>query len=142
WVATAREAAKQSRRARLPRVAAPATTDDVVARIGAASVALVLDGAARSRLATVPLPDAGEVLLVVGPEGGLTPAELAAFEGAGAVPVRLGSTVLRTSTAGRRPWRCSAPASGAGSPWHPGCPWRPARTRRGDPGTGRPVAAP
>ncbi|HEY8451091.1 MAG: 16S rRNA (uracil(1498)-N(3))-methyltransferase [Micromonosporaceae bacterium] len=100
WVATAREAAKQSRRSRLPRVAAPASTDDVVARIRDATVALVLDGSAESRLTTVPLPDAGEVLLVVGPEGGLTPAELAAFEGAGAVPVRLGSTVLRTSTAG------------------------------------------
>ena len=48
----------------------------------------------------VELPATGEIVLVVGPEGGITPDELAAFETAGAQAVRLGSTVLRTSTAG------------------------------------------
>ncbi|NUS40912.1 MAG: RsmE family RNA methyltransferase, partial [Terrabacter sp.] len=42
----------------------------------------------------------GEILHVVGPEGGVSGDELAAFEAAGAVPVRLGREVLRTSTAG------------------------------------------
>ena len=51
-------------------------------------------------LSTVELPAAGEIVLVVGPEGGITPDELAAFEAAGAQAVRLGSSVLRTSTAG------------------------------------------
>ncbi len=37
---------------------------------------------------------------MVGPEGGVAPEEIAAFAAAGAVPVRLGDTVLRTSTAG------------------------------------------
>ena len=45
-------------------------------------------------------PRAGELVLVVGPEGGIAPEELAAFTAAGATPVRLGSEVLRTSTAG------------------------------------------
>jgi 16S rRNA (uracil1498-N3)-methyltransferase len=48
----------------------------------------------------VELPDRGSVLVVVGPEGGVEPAELAAFTAAGAVAVRLGDSVLRTSTAG------------------------------------------
>ena len=47
-----------------------------------------------------PLPDCGEIVLVVGPEGGIAPEELAAFAAAGALPVRLGNEVLRTSTAG------------------------------------------
>ena len=48
----------------------------------------------------VDLPATGDILLVVGPEGGIAPAELDAFQQVGAVPVRLGSEVLRTSTAG------------------------------------------
>jgi 16S rRNA (uracil1498-N3)-methyltransferase len=39
-------------------------------------------------------------VLVIGPEGGVSPEELEAFTAAGAQPVRLGPTVLRTSTAG------------------------------------------
>lgn len=100
WVLTAREAAKQARRARLPDVAAPATTDDVAARAGAASATFVLVRHASERLSTAALPAAGEIVLVVGPEGGVAPAEQSALEAAGAVPVRLGATVLRTSTAG------------------------------------------
>ena len=46
------------------------------------------------------LPDAGAVVLIVGPEGGLTEEELTVFHAAGAVSVRLGPQVLRTSTAG------------------------------------------
>lgn len=100
WRSTAREAAKQSRRAYVPEVAAAATTRQVAARIGTAAGALVLHEAAGPPLASVPLPVAGDLVLVVGPEGGLDEAELAAFGGAGAVSVRLGEPVLRTSTAG------------------------------------------
>jgi 16S rRNA (uracil1498-N3)-methyltransferase len=98
WVATAREAAKQSHRPWLPDVDALASTVDVVSRFGAS--ALVLDASAVERLSTVDLSASGDVVIVVGPEGGIAPDELAAFVGAGAVPVRLGDTVLRTSTAG------------------------------------------
>jgi 16S rRNA (uracil1498-N3)-methyltransferase len=60
----------------------------------------VLHEASTTPLSTVDLPTAGEIVLVVGPEGGIAPEELAAFEQAGSRAVRLGSTVLRTSTAG------------------------------------------
>jgi 16S rRNA (uracil1498-N3)-methyltransferase len=48
----------------------------------------------------VPLPADGDVIVVVGPEGGIADDELATFAAAGAVSVRMGAPVLRTSTAG------------------------------------------
>ncbi|MGX4652697.1 16S rRNA (uracil(1498)-N(3))-methyltransferase [Micromonospora sp. SCSIO 07396] len=102
WVTTAREAAKQARRAWLPVVAGSPdeSTATVARRIAGAGTAFVLHEEAEERLTTVDLPSAGEIVLVVGPEGGIAPAELATFTDAGARPVRLGPSVLRTSTAG------------------------------------------
>jgi 16S rRNA (uracil1498-N3)-methyltransferase len=100
WVDTAREAAKQSRRSWFPEVVAQESTVAVAARIQVSAGALVLHEEARLPLTTVELPGAGEIVLVIGPEGGVTPEELAVFEAAGARAVRLGPTVLRTSTAG------------------------------------------
>ncbi|TYL51797.1 16S rRNA (uracil(1498)-N(3))-methyltransferase [Nocardioides sp. BGMRC 2183] len=100
WSATAREAAKQSRRAWHPEVAPLASTTQVADLVRAADVALVLHEDATGSLPQVDLPAQGSVLLVVGPEGGLTPEELSVFTGAGAHAVRLGAEVLRTSTAG------------------------------------------
>jgi 16S rRNA (uracil1498-N3)-methyltransferase len=99
WRRTAREAAKQSRRGRMPVVAELASTKGVVARL-AAGTGLVLHEDATRPLAEVELPGAGDVYVVVGPEGGISDDELAAFAAAGAVPMRLGEPVLRTSTAG------------------------------------------
>jgi 16S rRNA (uracil1498-N3)-methyltransferase len=99
WRATAREAGKQSRRARLPVVSGLATTAQVAARL-AGTTALVLHESAAEPLASVPLPDDGEVVLVVGPEGGISDRELDLLTAAGGRPVRLGPSVLRTSTAG------------------------------------------
>jgi 16S rRNA (uracil1498-N3)-methyltransferase len=95
WRSTAREAAKQARRAWHPTVAPLAGTARLAGRAH-----LVLHEEAVQPLSTVPLPAGDEVVLVVGPEGGIAPEELATFEKAGAVPVRLGGSVLRTSTAG------------------------------------------
>jgi 16S rRNA (uracil1498-N3)-methyltransferase len=100
WRATVREAVKQSRRAWLPAVAEPARTADVARLLGSAAAAFVLHEEAAVPLSAVPLPASGEIALVVGPEGGVDPAEVAEFEAAGAVPVRMGDAVLRTSTAG------------------------------------------
>lgn len=102
WVATAREAAKQARRAWLPTIAGgpDESTAAVADRLSRAAVGLVLHEEARTPLSAVELPTSGEVVLVVGPEGGIAPAELDAFQRAGGVAVRLGDNVLRTSTAG------------------------------------------
>jgi 16S rRNA (uracil1498-N3)-methyltransferase len=100
WRTTAREAAKQSRRAWFPEVPGLASTADVVERLRTAALAVVLHESATEALATVDVPSAGDVVLVVGPEGGLSDAEVAAFGDVGAVAYRLGPTVLRTSTAG------------------------------------------
>jgi 16S rRNA (uracil1498-N3)-methyltransferase len=100
WVDTAREASKQARRSWLPAVQGAATTRAVAAHIGPAAQSFVLHEEATVPLTTVELADTGDIVLIVGPEGGVAPEELAAFEQAGAVAVRLGSNVLRTSTAG------------------------------------------
>ncbi len=95
WRATVREAAKQARRPWIPQVSAPLPTARLAGR-----ATLVLDSAASVPLSAAPLPERGEIVLVVGPEGGIAPEELEAFAAAGAVAVRLGDEVLRTSTAG------------------------------------------
>jgi 16S rRNA (uracil1498-N3)-methyltransferase len=100
WRASAREAAKQARRGWFPEVRDLAGADEVVSLLRAAALPVVLDAEAGRPLAGVPTPPAGDVVVVVGPEGGLTPAELAAFAAAGAPAYALGPTVLRSSTAG------------------------------------------
>ncbi|MGW2696513.1 16S rRNA (uracil(1498)-N(3))-methyltransferase [Streptomyces sp. NPDC001296] len=100
WRATAREAGKQSRRVRFPEVADAATTKQVAALLAKADFAAVLHESGEDPLATVELPTEGEIVLIVGPEGGVAPEELTLFEEAGARAFRLGRTVLRTSTAG------------------------------------------
>jgi 16S rRNA (uracil1498-N3)-methyltransferase len=100
WRSTAREAAKQSGRAWFPDVTELAGTDAVTRRLATAGLALVLHESAHEPLAAVDVPAAGDVVVVVGPEGGIDDGELGAFIDAGARAVRLGPTVLRTSTAG------------------------------------------
>ncbi|EFE69583.1 16S rRNA (uracil(1498)-N(3))-methyltransferase [Streptomyces viridosporus] len=100
WRATAREAGKQSRRVRFPEVAEVATTKQVVPLLAGAAFAAVLHESGTEPLATAELPASGDIVLVVGPEGGISPEELELFAQAGARPYRLGRSVLRTSTAG------------------------------------------
>ena len=100
WDAVLVAATKQSRRTRRPVLAPTATSAQLSARIGAAAAAFVLHEDARMPLAGVTLPASGDVVVVVGPEGGISPEELAAFEAAGGVPVRLGDRMLRSSSAG------------------------------------------
>ncbi|MFE9843283.1 16S rRNA (uracil(1498)-N(3))-methyltransferase [Streptomyces goshikiensis] len=103
WRGTAREAGKQSRRVRFPAVAEAMSTKQVAALLADADLAMVLHedrDAPSLALATAELPAAGSIVLVVGPEGGVSPEELAAFAAVGAHPYRLGRPVLRTSTAG------------------------------------------
>ena len=100
WRQTVREAAKQARRCWFPEVADPVSTTTLSRRCSAAAGCLVLHETATEALPTVPLPAAGELLLVVGPEGGITEAEIAVLTSAGGRPVRLGPEVLRSSSAG------------------------------------------
>ena len=100
WRGTAREAAKQARRAWFHEVAEPASTAEVAERVGAASLAILLDPDAPAALGSVTLPCGGEIVLIVGPEGGVSPAESSAMIQAGAVSARLGPSVLRASSAG------------------------------------------
>jgi 16S rRNA (uracil1498-N3)-methyltransferase len=100
WCTASRESAKQSRRSRFPELTGLATTGDVAARLRTAALGAVLHEEAGTPLGAAPLPAAGDIVIVVGPEGGISPEELAAFEAAGAESYRLGPTVLRTSTAG------------------------------------------
>ena len=100
WAATAQAAGKQARRAWFPEVAALASGRDIEALIAAAGCGIVLHEDADRPLPSIDLPTSGDLVLVVGPEGGISPAELARFAAAGALAASLGPTVLRTSTAG------------------------------------------
>jgi 16S rRNA (uracil1498-N3)-methyltransferase len=100
WRTAAREAAKQSRRPRTPQILNLASTKDVVRLIGETQHAWVLHEDGDIRLSGISVPIQGDLLLIIGPEGGISTQELEQFAEAGAQVVRLGPTVLRTSTAG------------------------------------------
>jgi 16S rRNA (uracil1498-N3)-methyltransferase len=101
WRATVTSAAKQSRRAWIPEVSAPVGTAEIADRCAEADLALVLHESADAPLADLgpELTQAREVVLVVGPEGGISDEELTRLAAQGARRVRLGPQVLRASTA-------------------------------------------
>ncbi|GIH28066.1 ribosomal RNA small subunit methyltransferase E [Acrocarpospora phusangensis] len=100
WRSTARDAAKQARRFHLPEISDQATTAQVAALLAGAALAVVLHEEATEPLSRLDLPEKGDIVLVVGPEGGITGDEITKFQASGAIPALLGPTVLRTSTAG------------------------------------------
>lgn len=100
WRATAREAAKQCRRFRVPTVSMPMTTAELALRIEQTALTVVLHEVAETALSELALPTSGEVMFIVGPEGGLTEDEVATFAAAGGKPALIADAVLRTSTAG------------------------------------------
>ncbi len=100
WADAALAAAKQSRRSRFPVVEEVLTTAQVAERVRASRLALLLHETAEQPIGEVELPDSGDVMIIVGPEGGVAPEEIDALVEGGAVPVVLGPSVLRTSSAG------------------------------------------
>lgn len=100
WRAAARAAAKQSRRSRIPEITPVVDQAAVAALIQAAPLALMLHEDATGKITDQPVAQVDSVVLIIGPEGGISPAELDAFTTAGAHPVRLGPEVLRTASAG------------------------------------------
>lgn len=97
WSSIVREAAKQSVRAWVPSVGPLVGLRELVSLTG---LVLVLTPGVLTPLSAVELPAEGRISLVVGPEGGISPRERDALVASGAILVRLGSEVLRTSTAG------------------------------------------
>ena len=100
WQTIVAEAAKQSLRAYVPFVEPVQNSQELVSKLAEFDLVLVLDPEADKSITQVTLPSSGSVALVVGPEGGMSEAELEAFAAAGFSSVRIGSGVLRTSTAG------------------------------------------
>jgi len=100
WDAVARSAARQSRRPYIPSINGVVSTAELVqgVRDGGAT-ALVLHESATGKLTELTMAQADSLLLIIGPEGGIADDEIAALSDAGATAVRLGPTVLRTSTA-------------------------------------------
>lgn len=98
WATIVREAAKQAHRRWVPEVAPVVSTRQLIEDFSSRRI-LVLDPGAAVRLSTIE-DDGRDLVLVVGPEGGISEDELDRLRAAGAEPVRLGDTVLRTSTAG------------------------------------------
>lgn len=100
WASVVTRATKQSRRSRVPVTSPAVGLAPLVARVGRSALTLVLHEDATEPLASIELPESGDVLVVVGPEGGITDREVDALTGAGAHAVRLGSSILRASSAG------------------------------------------
>jgi 16S rRNA (uracil1498-N3)-methyltransferase len=114
WQSVVTAAAKQARRAWIPEVRAAVDGPGLQAAVAAADLAVILHEDAVRPLRQVleawavgPGTDGGtpagqprEILLIVGPEGGISPREVTRLCDAGAVTALLGHHVLRSSTAG------------------------------------------
>jgi 16S rRNA (uracil1498-N3)-methyltransferase len=104
WQAVARSAARQSRRPHIPTVTSLVSTKELASHVSSlvgakTSKVLVLHESATEPLRGVRLDDTESLMLIIGPEGGIGDDEMASLTGAGALPIRLGPSVLRTSTA-------------------------------------------
>jgi 16S rRNA (uracil1498-N3)-methyltransferase len=97
---TAREASKQSRRFRIPQVSGVASTDQVVDEIAKSDLAFVFHESASSSISQAVTKGAKKVLIIIGPEGGLTDEEVSTFAAAGAKVVLMGRPILRSAHAG------------------------------------------
>jgi len=101
WLSTAIATAKQSRRLTLPEIEGPITTAQIAKRFGGDSNLIVLHEAGTTKLSQVTQSlNAGPIILVVGPEGGISGEELGDFGVAGASIVVLGNEVFRAAHAG------------------------------------------
>jgi 16S rRNA (uracil1498-N3)-methyltransferase len=100
WRRTSRESAKQSRRAWIPEISGLKSTAEVCELMSQAQSVFVLHESVDQPLAACAIREQGTIMIVVGPEGGISADELAAFSNAGARVVHMGASVMRTSTAG------------------------------------------
>lgn len=98
--AVARESSRQSRRVRIPIVHEVLTTEKLLLKIQNSSDVFVLHEGADQRLSQIEINKKQDLILVIGPEGGINNVEISNFEIAGAKVVRLGESVLRAANAG------------------------------------------
>lgn len=98
---TAREASKQSRRFRIPQVSDVATTAQICEAIKLSDLAIAFHESAQGKLSDqVSSHNVQNLLIIIGPEGGLTDDELVAFQAAGAKVALMGRPILRSAHAG------------------------------------------
>ena len=98
---TAREASKQSRRFRIPEVTELATTAQICKAIKISDLAIAFHESATTKLSDqVSSPNVEHLLIIIGPEGGLTDEEISAFTQAGAKVALMGRPILRSAHAG------------------------------------------
>ena len=100
WQSIVTEAAKQSLRSYVPKVSEVLDSAELIQMLQGFDQVLILDPESGTAITEQSPPKAGAIAIVVGPEGGISEQELAAFNKAGFTVVHLGSGVLRTSTAG------------------------------------------
>ena len=102
FATTAREASKQSRRLFIPQLHETVKERGVIELIKNADLALVFHESAQVKLSEIITPQtkAKNVVIVIGPEGGITEEELASFAAAGAHVAGLGRPILRSAHAG------------------------------------------
>jgi len=98
---TAREASKQSRRLRIPEVTDIATTSQICEAIALSDLAIVFHESAEMKLSDcISSHNVAHLLIIIGPEGGITPTEIDEFKAAGAKVALMGRPILRSAHAG------------------------------------------
>jgi len=103
WQRIAAESAALCRRSDVPAVHEPVVLDKALERVAGSDLVLVLWEGERTRTIAQVLTAAAHprrIAVIVGPEGGLAPAEVEGAVARGAVPVTVGPLILRTETAG------------------------------------------
>jgi 16S rRNA (uracil1498-N3)-methyltransferase len=100
WQTVARESSRQSRRVRIPVIANTHSTESLISKVKDLQNIFVLHESAQNRLSQIEINQEADVVLIVGPEGGLSEIEVNSFVAAGAKVVRLGESVLRAANAG------------------------------------------
>lgn len=101
WQGWSKESTKQSRRSWMPEIHQIATTAQLVKQIGKFDLTLLFEESATNKISSVlSNSEAKSVLIIVGPEGGVTPDEAEAFRAAGAISVVMGPAVFRSAHAG------------------------------------------
>ena len=101
WLLLIKEAAKQARRVKLPVLSDEVTTNQLLKLFKDSDKVVILHEDASMGISQINLSkDADRIILIIGPEGGISDSEILQLEGAGAVSARMGDLVLRSAHAG------------------------------------------